>query len=86
MEANDILPDGYKVKGVVDLKGYLLKNKSQEFARGLVVKLMTYGMGRSIDLSEQDIVDKLTAKFFAGNLKMKSVIKDFMMSEIFLTK
>jgi len=86
VDAAAVLPDGTELQGAVELRRYLVNERREWFARGIVKRLMSYGLGRSLDLGDREVVDELTAKFIQNDFQLKSLIADFVLSETFQTK
>ena len=80
------LPDGNELKGVQQLQDYLLTHKRQRFARSIVKRLLTYGLGRSVELADQATVDELTAQFEKEDYRLGKLIADIVVSRPFQTK
>ena len=80
------MPDGREVEGMAALKAYLLEARGDQFARALVVKLLTYSLGRSLEFSDEPHVDSLTKQFKKDNLRMRALVKTIVTSEVFRTK
>jgi hypothetical protein len=51
-----------------------------------VTKLLSYALGRRLELSDQQAVDDLTSKFAADGYRMRHLILAIVSSEPFLTK
>ncbi|MDG1894767.1 MAG: DUF1592 domain-containing protein [Fuerstiella sp.] len=83
VDATTQLPDGHQINGLTDLKAYLVTYKSQEFARTLVVKLLTYALGRTLEFSDDNVVDNLTLRFVTSGYKLRTLIRDIACSELF---
>ena len=77
------LPNGQHIDGLGELKAYLVNHKSQEFARTLVVKLLTYALGRTLEFSDDEIIDDLTLRFVKSDYRLKTLIRDIVCSELF---
>ena len=77
------LPDGRQIDGLGELKAYLVTHKSQEFARSLVVKLLTYALGRTLEFSDNETVDNLTLRFVQSDYRLKTLIRDIVCGELF---
>lgn len=86
VESRTALPDGSEVSGLDDLKHYLLESQREPFARALVTKLLTYAVGRTLELSDQETIDDLTADFVAHDYQLHHLVESIVMSEPFLTK
>lgn len=70
------LPDGTQIAGFADLKSYLTDQKREEFARTIVVKLLTYALGRSLEFTDDDAVSELTGRFVRSEYRLKNLIRD----------
>lgn len=86
VDASDQLPDGVQLSGLDDLKHYLLKERRDQFTRALVVKLLTYSLGRSLQLADEPVVDELTGRFSENNYRLSALIADIIHSEPFRSK
>ena len=86
VDAHETLPDGTPINGVDDLRAYLLESRNEDFARTLVTKVLAYGLGRSLELTDQPDVDRLTASFIADDMRLKGLVKEVVKSDPFRTK
>lgn len=87
--ANDAateLPDGTTIRGVDDLKRFLKEERKEWFARSLVKRLMSYALGRSLDLGDQPAVEALTKKFVQDDFRVGQLIVELVTSETFRSK
>ncbi len=80
------LPDGREVDGMEALKEYLLTERREQFARAFVVKLLTYALGRSLEFSDEKHIDELTRRFADDSLRVQSLVRSIVTSEVFRTK
>lgn len=86
VNASDTLPNGQHLEGVEALKQYLVENRKDDFARNLVERLMTYALGRRLELSDQEAVDQISAQFVKDDYRLGNLIKSIVTSESFQTK
>ena len=84
VDARTVLPDGTNVAGLRGLSEYLVKTRKEQFARTLVVKLLTYALGRSLEFSDEQEVDRLTKVFSASGFRIRELIKEIALSSSFL--
>ena len=84
--AVDTLPNGQKLDGVEQLKKYLVSKRKKDFARGLVVRLLTFSLGRRLELSDKSAVDTLTKQFEQDKYRLRSLVQRVVSSQPFLTK
>ena len=86
VETETILPDGHEIGSIADLKSYLLKNKKDQFAKAFTSKLLTYALGRRLEITDEKAVEDLTGKFIVNNFRIKPLIQLVVASETFQTK
>jgi mono/diheme cytochrome c family protein len=80
------LPDGIELANVQSLKRHLLAARSDDFSRSFVIHLLTYALGRPIQLTDQNAVHKLTSSLKADNYRLRSFITQLVLSPPFRTK
>jgi hypothetical protein len=81
-----MLPDGKKIEGIADLKKHLLEDRREQFARAFTSKLLTYALGRRLELIDQKTVDELTSKFIKSDYRIKDLIYLIVASKTFQSK
>lgn len=82
IDASADLPGGRKFNGPTQLKAILMSNK-EEFAKSFVEKVMTYAIGRGVDVQDKCFVDSIVKKSAANNYKMSDIIVGIVNSEPF---
>lgn len=80
------LPDGTSVTGYEDLKTYLKDQKQKQFARAFTSRLLTYALGRRLEVTDQKTVDSLTEKFITSDYRIQPLIQLVVANKIFQTK
>ena len=85
VDATAVLPDGTQIRGVDELSSYLVAHKGGTFARALTSKLLTYALGRSLELSDEPTIDSLATRFIDNQYRLQSLITSIVTSETFLT-
>jgi hypothetical protein len=73
INAAGTLADGREFKGVEDLKVLLLSRK-EEFVRAYVERMLTYALGRKLELSDAPTVRKITAAVVRDDCKFSRVV------------
>ena len=63
-----------------------MEEQSERFARSIVKRIMTYGLGRSLDFADREAVDELSSRFVENNFRLKALLVDFVQSETFQAK
>ena len=86
VDAKATLPGGHELDGLADLKTHLLTEKREQFARTLVRRLLSYSLGRSLELSDHETVDKLTEQFVESDYRLKNLIQLIVASGAFGSK
>ncbi len=56
-----VLYDGTSVEGLQGLKSYLVNQRRKDFLRQFSRKLLGYALGRSVQLSDQPLIDSMVA-------------------------
>ena len=84
VEASAELPDGHTVRGVDELTRYLVEHQSHAFAKALTTKLLTYALGRTLELRDEATIDVLTSEFIQSDYRLKRLLEAIVMSEPFL--
>lgn len=86
LDAHETLPDGTEINGVDDLRVYLLGRRREDFARTIVSKVLAYSLGRSLESIDEPEVDRLTAGFVERDLKLRTLVREVVKSNLFQTK
>lgn len=84
--ARDTLPNGHELDGADQLKEYLLTRKKGEFAKSLVARLMTYALGRRLELGDHKAVEELAVRFAEDRYRLRNLIVKLVASPPFQTK
>ncbi len=75
------LPDGHSFQNIAELKSILLSRK-QQFAKCLTEKMLSYALGRPLNVRDRPNVDKIVASLKA-NPGMRDLVLQVVQSEIF---
>jgi hypothetical protein len=79
------LVDGTKLDGVVSFRNALL-TYSDQFGRTLVEKLLTYGLGRTVQYYDEPAVRQITRQAASNNYRFSSIIAGIVSSRPFLMR
>ena len=85
-EGGTTLPDGTPIDGIAALKAYLLEHRQHQFAHAFTSKLLTYALGRTLELEDQKTVTDLTENFTKNDHKIAPLIQNIVTHDVFLTK
>ena len=86
IDATVELPDGKQIAGADGLRVYLLEERKEQFARSLVMRLLTYALGRSLELTDQSSVAQVLEQFAKDDFRLQGLIYKVVSSEPFQTK
>jgi hypothetical protein len=82
IDASGELATGQKFAGIEDFKKLLLQRKDL-FARALTQKLLSYSVGRSVELSDRPHIDQIVASLNSKGDGLRDLIKLVVLSEPF---
>ncbi|MEO1836973.1 MAG: DUF1585 domain-containing protein [Akkermansiaceae bacterium] len=68
------------------MKKYLLKNRRTQFAKAFTRKLLTYALGRSLELTDEQAVEELTREFIESDYRIGNLIQLVVASDPFQSK
>ena len=60
--------------------------KREQFARTLVSRVLAYSLGRSLERSDRETVDTITAQFIKNDYKLQNLIRLIVTSDAFGSK
>jgi hypothetical protein len=78
-----VAQDGTKFEGLDGLRNYLLTQRRAAFVRQFNKKLLGYALGRSVQLSDEPLLDELEAKLAANNYRISVTIETIINSPQF---
>ena len=79
------MPNGDIFKDVVGLKEIMV-NDLELFARNLSTKLLTYATGRTMEVSDRPIIDRIVKEAIQPENGLKDLLTQVVLSEVFLRK
>jgi len=85
VDSSGVLPDGRTFTGVLGLQG-ILKGQAALFTRNLTEKLMTFALGRGLELSDRETVDSVNRKVMANGNKLSAMVQAIVESDAFLMR
>ena len=86
VRSDTVLPGGYSVSGVEDLKEYLIKHRSKQFAQAIVSRMTSYAVGRSLEFEDQQNINRMTNNFVDSDYKLRALIHRIVQDDIFQSK
>jgi hypothetical protein len=86
VDATAPFPDGSEGEGLDGLKRYLLEERQTEFVDNLCRKLLSYGLGRTLMLSDEPTIDLMKDRLKATDYRFHSMVETIVTSPQFLRK
>ena len=86
VESNGEFPEGIFLEDIADLQDHLLLNERDAFVQSLVVRLLTYAMGRRLERADQNAVSAISDQVLQKDLGMRDLINELVLSRPFNTK
>jgi hypothetical protein len=69
-----------------DLKKYLITQRHEQFAHALVSKMLTFALGRSLELKDEPVIRKLNEEFMQADYRLSALMKNIIQSKPFLSR
>ncbi len=85
IDASGEATDGTTFAGPSEFKGYLMKRKDV-FTRHLAERLLTYGTGRRVEALDRLSVDKVVNETKADEYGLRTMIREVVVSDYFLSR
>lgn len=86
VQTQAIFPDGTEGSNLDDLRHYLRVNREQDFVDNLCRKLLSFGLGRSLLLSDDLLIDSMKKKLQDDEYRFSSLIETIVTSPQFLMR
>lgn len=83
IESSATIPGGITIKNTNDLKNYIIKEKKEQFARGLTEKLLSYAIWRDVAFYDRELVHELNQEFIKSGYKVSSLIEEIVLTNKF---
>jgi len=78
------LRDGSEFSGIGGLRSYLLTERRGDFLEQFCRKLLGFAIGRSVELSDQPLIDELVKQLIEKNFRFSAAVETIMRSKQFL--
>lgn len=86
VRSRDVLPDGTILDGPAGLRAHLLEEHRDAFVRGVVKNLLTYATGRTLELSDDETLDALSAACAEDAYRLRDLVHRIVSSDAFREK
>ena len=84
IDSTALLPDGAEVRGMAGLRDHLLATRADDFERQFCRKLLGFALGRSVQLSDQPLLDDIAARLAADDHRVLAAVEAIVASPQFL--
>jgi hypothetical protein len=79
-------PGGSHGAGLEGLQAYLRANREKDFLDNLSRKILVYALGRSLQLSDEPLIERMNAKLAANGYRFSMLVETIVTSPQFLKK
>jgi hypothetical protein len=86
VDASATFPGGSTRTGIEGLRSYVRERRQDHFIENLSRKLLSYGLGRSLILSDDLVVESMRARLVRDGYRFSSLIESIVVSQQFRTK
>jgi hypothetical protein len=82
IDASGTLPNGRSFNGAAELKT-ILKEKKDQFSRCLTEKMLTYSLGRGLEVYDRRSINRIVAALSKDNYRFSTLVAEIVKSEPF---
>ena len=86
VDASATFPGGVDATGVPGLQGYIREHRQDRYVENLCRKLLSYALNRSLQLSDESLVDKMKAALAADGYRFRALVETIVVSPQFLNR
>jgi Protein of unknown function (DUF1592)/Protein of unknown function (DUF1588)/Protein of unknown function (DUF1587)/Protein of unknown function (DUF1585)/Protein of unknown function (DUF1595) len=86
VDASATFPGGVDAVGVPGLQTYIREHRQDKYVENLCRKLLSYALNRSLQLSDESLVDKMKAGLTADGYRFRALVEAIVVSPQFLNK
>jgi hypothetical protein len=86
VETDAVFPNGIKGSGYEGVEGFIREYRQKDFEGNLSRKLLAYGLGRSLLLSDDPTIDRMTTQLKGDKSRFSSLVLNIVTSPQFLNR
>ncbi len=79
-------PGDFRGSGFRGVQAYIKEHRQQDYLANLSRKLLSYSLGRSLQLSDEPVIEKMQARMAANGYKFSSLVDTIVSSRQFLSR
>jgi hypothetical protein len=86
VDASAVFPGGAEAVGVAGLKNFIRSSRQDNFIDNFSRKLLTFALNRSLEMSDDELVEKMKANLAASGYRFSALIETIVASPQFLNR
>jgi len=86
IDASAVFPGGVEAVGVAGLKNFIRSSRQDNFVDNLCRKLLAFALNRSLEMSDDELVEKMKANLAANGYRFSALIETIVQSPQFLDR
>jgi hypothetical protein len=86
VDTSAVFPGGSQGIGLEGVENYIREHRQEGFVDGLSRKLLAYALNRSLQLSDESIIERMETKLPAKDYRFNSLVEAIVTSPQFLNK
>ncbi len=86
IDASATFPGGYQGVGLDGLRTFIREHRQEQFVENLSRKLLAYALNRSLQLSDEELVDKMKANLKTDGYRFRALAQTIVLSPQFRDK
>jgi hypothetical protein len=86
VDTNAVFPGGSHGNGLGGLQRYIRANREKDFLHNLSRKMLVYGLGRSLLLSDEPLIQRMNDKMASNGYRFSTLVETIVTSPQFLKK
>ncbi len=86
VDTSATFPGGVQASGIAGLQSFIRDHRQDKFVENLCRKLLSFALNRSLQLSDEALVDKMKAGLAADGYKFRSLVEAIVVSPQFLNR
>ncbi|HEU4548566.1 MAG TPA: DUF1592 domain-containing protein [Rhizomicrobium sp.] len=86
IDASAVFPGGVEAVGVAGLKNFIRSSRQDNFVDNLCRKLLAFALNRSLEMSDDELVEKMKANLAADGYRFSALIETIVQSPQFLER
>jgi cytochrome c553 len=83
VDTSATFPGGFEGKGMEGLHAYIRENRQDKYVENISRKLLAYALNRSLQMSDEGLVDELRQRLVAGDHRFSALIEAIVISPQF---